>query len=95
MEGKFYDILQRSDIKKLIKEIMSNKAYNDVDIPIPIETNYFVNNNYSLLLLLDALFKYILIIEEDRYLDSFIDSLNMIIKKMDNYNDIEKGVNTL
>ena len=95
MEGKFYDILQRSDIKKLIKEIMSNKAYNDVDIPIPIETNYFVNNNYSLLLLLDALFKYILIIEEDRYLDSYIDSLNMIIKKMDNYNDIEKGVNTL
>ena len=78
----FSNMLNKESIRNLIKEVITNKVYNDIDIPIPLENNYFINNNYGLLLIMDALIKYDIIIEDNEYLSSFVEDLRLIIKKM-------------
>ena len=91
----FSNMLNKESIRSLIKDVITNKVYNDIDVPIPLENNYFMNNNYGLLLIMDALIKYDIIIEDTKYLNEFVEDLRLIIKKMKAWEDIKLGVNTL
>lgn len=95
MERMFSKIIKRDDVKKLMSEVINDTRYNDVNIPLPIENNYFINNNYALFLIMDALLKFDIIIDDYRFIEDYVCQLKRIMKRMNDYQDINKGINTL
>lgn len=95
MEEKFKNIMEEKSVKDFLKILASSEKYSDITVPKNIKNNYYIGNNYALFLFVDSLVKYIIIIEDVKYLNSYLEDLTLIFKKMDSYNDINKGVNTL
>ena len=95
MEEKFEKVINEECVKEFLKVLASSEKYRDVVVPKNISNNYLVGDNYALFLFVDALVKYTIIIEDMKYLNSYVDDLTLIFKKMNSYNDINKGVNTL
>ena len=85
----------REDVSRLIEELKTNPKYNCKEKDE--ENKYFetINNELSLYILYDALLKYKLIVDEEFYLAEFIEQIDKIYKKIDNYNQIIVGVNKL
>lgn len=95
MERIFHKIIKLPDVKNLMREVISNSRYNTVNIPLIIENNYFVNDNYALFLLIDSLLKFDIIIEDEKLIKDYVSQLKRIFKRMNNYQDINKGINSL
>lgn len=95
MKKIFSKMLEREDIKSLTKEIVNNKHYNSLTVSLPFNNNYFMDNHYALFLVIDALMKFELIIKEENLVEEYISQLKRIINKMNNYQDISKGINLL
>lgn len=87
--------LIRENVLRLIDELKTNPKYNNKE---KNEENIYsenINNELSLYILYDALFKYKLIIDDDLLFGEFIEQIEKIYKKIDNYNQIIVGVNKL
>lgn len=94
MERVFSKIIRRSDARHLMKEAIENHRYN-VNTPLPIENNYFIDQHYALFLVLDAFVKFDIIIEDMSFIEGYISQLQRILKRMTNYQDITKGIHQL
>ena len=88
-------ILKREDVLKLLREIAQNNRYNKKEKLDSIDYSNYVLFEQSLFIVVDALYKYSVIIEDEKYLKDFVEELNLLIKKIDNYSDIGIGVNKL
>lgn len=76
-------ILKRKDFIILINEIKNKNLKTD-------------NNKDNLLyIIFDSLIKYKIIFINDDYLDEYIKSLDKLILRINNYNDIELGINKI
>ena len=95
MEEKFEKVMNENCVREFLKILASSERYSNITIPKNISNNYCIGNNYALFLFVDSLVKYIIIIEDMKYLNGYVDDLTLIFKKMNSYNDINKGVNTL
>jgi len=89
------NILNREDFLELLSQIAQNNRYNTKENLDSIDYLNFVSFEQSLFIVLDAVYKYKVIIDEEKYLKDFIEELNLLIRKIDNYNDIGIGVNKL
>ena len=89
------DILKRDDVKLLLKEICNNTQYILKDKTTSIDYENYVNKEKPLYIAIDALFKYKIIIEDIIFLDKYIESLSKLMKKINNFADIEDGINKL
>lgn len=89
------DILQREDTAELLKEVVNNNRYNNKDDISSINYQQFNNTEHSLFITLEAIYKYKIIIDEESLLKDFIYQLNLLIRKIDNFHDIQDGVNRL
>ncbi len=94
MESKFLSILEKPNVKEMIKRALS-RNYNQDIIPMQFDNNYIFKSKYILFLIIDALFKYLIIIDDARYFDSYIRDLEIILRKMNNYPNIKKGINSI
>lgn len=89
------EILKREDTKNLLKEVCYNNLYNTKETKTSIDyENYFIKEK-PLFTIMDALYKYKIIIDDIYYLDEYIASLKKIMKKIKNYSDIQNGINKL
>lgn len=95
MARLFPKIMERSDTKQLIKEILNSEHYSKLAISLPFSNNYFMDHHYAMFLIMDALIKFDIIIEDEPLLEDYIINLKRIIKKMNTYQEISKGINLL
>ncbi len=95
MNRLFSKIIERNDVKDLISEIINNNRYKKVNIPLTIDNNYFFNDNYALFLFMDALLKFDIIIDNINYIEEYVSQLKRLFKRIDNYQDISKGINKI
>lgn len=86
------DIFRRKDVCCFIEEILKDPKYLKKKNS-NIKFCDFELSQQCLFIFLDALFKYAIIIEDRAYLDSYIVQIKKIITKIDDYVDINIGVN--
>lgn len=89
------EYLQREDIKRLIDSISSNEKYYEKTNDFSYVFLGIDNKNKALFIMYEALLKYKLIIEDVFHLDSFIEQVELLYRKMDDFNDIIIGINKL
>ena len=85
-------ILSRKDVCTLIKDIYNKALYLDKNgsISVKYECKYQV-----LFILFDALYKYSVIVEEEKYLDNYIFQIDKVFRKFNDVVDINSAINNL
>lgn len=92
MERLFSKIIKREDVLFLAQEIIYNNRYKNISIPLTITNNYSFFDHYALFLLFDSILKFDFLIGEERYIEDYLSQLKRLFKRIDNYQDINKGV---
>lgn len=88
----FTKLLRRSDVYTLLKDIYNSHSYNNKDNNVASSTNFICQ---PLFILFEALFKYAIIVDDEKYLDNYIFQLSKLFRKVDNIYDIITGVNRI
>lgn len=88
-------ILERADVKELLHRVLTDKRFTNKLSTFSPHGEDYVNNQYSLLIVMDALIKFSIIIDDKNLLESYILQLRRILKKLDSHRDIIYGVNKL
>lgn len=88
----FNKLLHRSDVYALLKDVYNSSGYNKKDNNVASSSNYICQ---PLFILFEALFKYAIIIDDEKYLDNYIFQLDKLFRKVDNIYDIINGVNRI
>lgn len=86
-----YEVLERKDVRLKIKDIIEKFSMKELEGQG--ETDF--GKEYGLFLYIDAIFKYLVIIEDSDYLDLYLSDIGILFDKMSTYNDIENGIYTL
>ena len=86
-------IFQRRDVCDFIEEILSDPKYIKKKNSNIRNNESFVESQQSLFIFLDALFKYAVIIQDEEYLDNYVVQIKKLISKVDDYVDINIGIN--
>ena len=89
------EYLRRADIKKLIDNISINDRYYQKTNEVSYVFLGIDDKNKALYILYDALLKYKLIIDDVFSLDSFVEQLDLLFRKLSDFNDIILGINKL
>lgn len=90
----FKTYLEKNEVQELLKEIFNNPKYYDKNQEEVLKDEYVLHERI-LLLFYDALYKYSLIIEDDKYLLEFVGGFESLIKKLKNIEDIKYGISKL
>ena len=87
----FLDILKREDVHDFLLEITIDETrFSKKEIPYMICEEKISVTEYNLFTLLDALFKYSIIIDDLTYFDEFLKDVHKILKtKIKEYNGIK------
>ena len=89
----FLDILKREDVHDFLLEITIDETrFSKKEIPYMICEEKISVTEYNLFTLLDALFKYSIIIDDLTYFDEFLKDVHKILKKVQNHNDVQIGI---
>ena len=87
-------ILERADVQALLKEIFNNpKYYNKVGGDI-LEKEC-TSHAKVLFIFYDAIYKYSLIIGDDKYLGEFISGIEVLIKRLGDVDNIKFGISKM
>ena len=83
--------------KKKVKEIINNIKNVSEKEKSAESINYklFANQEKILFIFYDALLKYKIIIDEEIYLDDYLEQIDKLLKKINNIDDLTLGVNNL
>lgn len=88
-------ILKREDVQNLMKEIVSNSRYYNKRISDSIDYQLFVDVEQPLFLFFDALLKFQIIIDDLYYFDDYLQQIDKLMKKIDNFHDIRFGIHRI
>lgn len=88
-------ILKRDDVSTFIYEVENNARYYDKKSENSVSYQLYVDNEQALFIVYSALLKYQIIIEDIYYFDEYLEQLEKLFKKLDNFNDICLGINRL
>lgn len=91
----FKNILNRSDVCSFLQELVLHDRFKNINIPNRFNNNKFIIDNFAFLIVMDALIKYSLIIEDEIYISDYLEQLRRTLKKITIYQDIESAINTM
>ena len=86
--------LCRVDVKKFINELKTSERYFKKTSNIYM-SNLYTSYEAALYIFYDALLKYKIIINDIYLFDEYMEQLDKLYKKLDNYDDIRFGINKL
>ena len=89
------DYIKRDDIKKFIKELINNHRYYEKSFNSESVYSRYILNEMALYTFYDALIKYKIVLDDIYLFDEFVEQLEKIYNKLNNYDDIEIGINKL
>ncbi len=86
------DLLKRDDVSKLIEQIKTSERYFNKSSQ-EFGHNFFVSSELALYIFYDALLKYKIILDDVYLFDEYLEQLEKLYKKIDNFEDIRRGIN--
>lgn len=89
------NILKNDYVIKLINEVENNARFYNKKSDNSVGEQLYVGNEQALFIVYDALLKYRIILEDNQFLLEFVEQLEKLFKKLDNFNDICLGINRL
>ncbi len=89
------EYLDRQDIRTLIDNISTNDKYYQKTNDFSYVFLGIDNKNKALFIMYEALLKYKLIVEDIVHLDSFVEQLDLLYRKLTGFNDIIIGINQI
>lgn len=89
------ELLQNKNVINFISELKTNERYFEKNIGSFSNRKITISHELALYTFYDALYKYKLIINDISLLEEYIEQLDKIYKKIDNYDDIIEGINKL
>lgn len=90
----FEKLIENENVQDLLKEIFNNPRYYEKNVEEVLKNDYFLHERI-LFVFYDSLYKYQLLITEEEYFDEFITSIELLLKKFDNIDDIRFGISKL
>ena len=82
-------------VRSFLKQLLQDKKFKKINPPEYLKNKYYFGNKYAFYLGLDAIVKYERIIEEDTYLNNYVNHLINIFNKHKNYDDIKNCICSL
>ena len=92
MLEKYFD---KTSVLKLVKEIKSNERYFQKKSNHSTDSFISVGNEAALYIFYDALYKYKIIIDDNLLFDEYIEQVEKLYRKLDNFESIKYGINKL
>lgn len=87
------EYLKRNDVLKIIKEIKTNDKYFNKSTNNLSNSFICVSNEVALFIFYDALYKYKIIIDDNNLLEEYLNQVDKLYKKLDNFEDVKYGIN--
>ena len=91
----FYDVFKKDNVVKFLNDISNGEIYKEKDIPTSINNEKIDKSYYSILMGLDAIIKYIIIIDDMFWFDEYLKEVQLLLRKVSKHNDIKIGINKL
>jgi len=85
----------KNSVIKLIKEIKKNERYFKKKSDLSCDSFISINNEAALYIFYDALYKYKIIIDDEFLFDEYLDQIEKLYRKLDNFESIKYGINKL
>ncbi len=89
------ELFRREDVNKMLVDICNSKRYYDKKTSSSIHFQIHSGQEQILFLFYDALFKYKMIIEDMSYFSDFLEQVDKLIRKIDNFTEIGYGINRI
>ena len=87
------DILKREDVLLFIDELKSNERYFKKNSSNFVKNLFYYSDELALYIFYDALLKYKIILDDVFLFDEYLDNLEKLFKKIDNFEGISLGIN--
>lgn len=87
------ELLNRDDVQAFIKELKTNDRYFSKELNSFTNYKMTISNELALYIFYDALYKYHLLFDDPYLFDEYMEQLDKLYKKINNYDDIIAGVN--
>ena len=88
-------IFNRTDVKKILVDTITQSKLIEKEIPNTICGEKMQQEQYCLYLVIDAIIKYFIIVDDENNFDDYLDQLKQIVKKIKIHNDLVMAVNRL
>ena len=88
------EMLNRKDVSKMLRDICNSECYYDKKMNKSMDYQLFTDVEEILFLFYDALFKYKIIIDDMSYFSEYLEQIDKLIRKIDNFYDISNGINS-
>lgn len=88
-------IFKKDSVKKFFNDLVNGIVYRKKDIPYTISDEKMDTTYYAILMGLDAIIKYEIIIEKEDFFDSYLQEVQLLLRKVDNHNELKTGINKL
>lgn len=89
------EILLRKDVCKMFVDICNSECYYNKKINKSFDYQMFTDIEQILFLFYDALFKYKIIIDDMDYFSEYLEQIDKLIRKIDNFKDISVGISRI
>ena len=87
------DILKRDDVLLFIDELKSSERYFKKNSSNFIKNQFYYSDELALYIFYDALLKYKIILGDIFLFDEYLDNLEKLFRKIDNFEGISLGIN--
>ena len=89
------DIFKKDNVCSFFKDIVRGVVYKDKEIPNTISDEKIDVNYYAILIGLDAIIKYVIIVDDNIQFDNYLEQVKLLLRKVINHNEIKNGINKL
>lgn len=89
------DLLIRKDVQKMFNDICNSECYFNKKKNKSIEYQSYTDIEQIVFLFYDALFKFKLIIGNTEYFPEYLEQIDKLIRKIDNFKDISLGISRI
>lgn len=85
----------KTSVIRMIKEIRNNERYFNKKSDHSTDSFIHIGNEAALYIFYDALYKYKIIIDDEFLFDDYLDQIEKLYRKLDNFESIKFGINKL
>ena len=85
----------KTSVLRLVKEIRNNERYFKKKSELSSDSFISIGNEAALYIFYDALYKYKIIIDDEFLFDDYVDQVEKLYRKLDNFESIKYGINKL
>ena len=87
-----FNIFNYHIVRSFLRDLLIKDKFKKITSPDYSKNKYYINNKYAFYLGIDAIIKYEQIIENEDFLEMYINELKKVFSKYKNYNHIKNGI---